>query len=104
MTFDITAQLLDLGIPILAVRDADAAIVRHMDTLVDELTHIVRTQVLAPFRAEPRTDAERDRFEYSLEKLRQLTLEALVAGFQQASNESILRALGETPATDPRGA
>ncbi|WP_183094119.1 MerR family transcriptional regulator [Nocardioides stalactiti] len=94
MTFSITAQLLDLDLPIRAVRDADAAIVRHISALVDDLTEVVRHQVLAPFRAEPRSDAERDRFEHSLTKLRQLTLEALVASFQRASNEAIVRALG----------
>lgn len=93
MTFPITSQLLNLDIPLDAVALADAAITRHMDSLVDELTDIVRHQVLAPFRAEQRTDAERDRFEYSLAKLRQLTLEALVAAFQRASNQAIVRAL-----------
>lgn len=93
MTFPITSQLLGLDIPLDAVARADAAITRHMDDLADELTEIVRHEVLAPFRAEPRTDAERDRFEYSLEKLRQLTLEALVAAFQRASNQAIVRAL-----------
>lgn len=94
MTFPITSQLLALDIPREAVARADAAITRHMDELVDDLTEIVRTQVLAPFRAEQHTDAERDRFEYSLGKLRQLTLEALVGAFQRASNQAIVRALG----------
>lgn len=94
MTFPISSQLLDLDIPRDAVTLADAAISRHMDALVDELTEVVRTEVLAPFRAEPRTDAERDRFEHSLRMLRQLTLEALVAAFQRASNQAIVRALG----------
>ncbi|WP_246160439.1 MerR family transcriptional regulator [Nocardioides humilatus] len=93
MTFPITCQLLDLDIPMDAVHDADAAITRHMDALVDDLTAVVRHQVLAPFRAQDHTDAERDRFEYSLGKLRQLTLEALVASFQRASNQAIVRAL-----------
>lgn len=93
MTFPISSQMLDLDIPYDAVAAADAAISAHMDQLVDELTEIVRTRVLAPFRAEERTDAERDRFEYSLTKLRQLTIEALVASFQRASNQAIVRAL-----------
>ncbi len=101
-TFPITSQLLDLDIPKDAVTEAGAAISTHMDALVDELTEIVRTKVLAPFRTEQRTDAERDRFEYSLTKLRQLTLEALVASFQRASNQSIVRALGHDDSTSSR--
>jgi DNA-binding transcriptional MerR regulator len=93
MTFPITSQLLDLDIPLDAVLAADSAIAGHMDALVDELTEVVRTQVLAPFRAENRTDTERARFEHSLGMLRQLTLEALVAAFQRASNQAIVRAL-----------
>ena len=95
MTFGIASELLDLDIPRKATTDADAAIRDHMDTLVDELTEIVRTQVLAPFRSEPRTEAERIRFETSLGKLRQLTLEALVAAFQRASNQAIVRSVGQ---------
>ncbi|MEZ0578048.1 MerR family transcriptional regulator [Nocardioides sp. MH1] len=93
MTFPITSQLLDLDIPRDAVLAADDLIGRHMDALSDELTELFRAQVLAPFRAQEHTDAERDRFEYSLGKLRQLTLEALVASFQRASNQAIVRAL-----------
>ena len=65
MTFGIASELLDLDIPRKATTDADAAIRGHMDALVDELTEIVRTQVLAPFRAEPRSEPERIRFETS---------------------------------------
>jgi len=93
MTFPITCQLLDLDIPLDAVLNADAAITSHMDALVDELTDVVRTQVLAPFRATQHSDTERARFEHSLGMLRQLTLEALVAAFQRASNQAIVRAL-----------
>lgn len=93
MTFGIASELLDLDIPRDATTAAEAAIRRHMDSLVDELTEVVRTQVLAPFRAGPRTEEERARFETSLGKLRQLTLEALVAAFQRASNQAIMRSV-----------
>lgn len=95
MTFGIASELLDLDIPRKATTDADAAIRSHMDSLVDELTEIVRTQVLAPFRDEPRSESERIRFETALGKLRQLTLEALVAAFQRASNQAIVRSVGQ---------
>ncbi len=94
MTFAIASELLDLDIPRRATTDADAAIRGHMDALVVELTEIVRTQVLAPFRAEQRSESERVRFETSLRVLRQLTLEALVAAFQRASNQAIVRSVG----------
>ena len=65
----------------------------HMQTLADELTEILRKQVLVPFREKPHSDKELAQFEQTIARLRQLTLEAVVAGFKQAANQVINRSL-----------
>ena len=91
--FDITAEVLGLGIPVESMVEASDAIDRHMDALADELTGILRTKVLAPFREQPHSEQDKVRFEQTLARLRQLTLEAVVAGFQRAANQVITRSL-----------
>lgn len=72
---------------------AGDAIARHMDSLVAELSGILRAQVLAPYRQQPRTPEETQRLEQTVARLRQLTLEAVVTGFQRAANEFITHSL-----------
>lgn len=91
--FDITVELLGLAIPVESMAAASQAIDRHMDALADELTGILRTKVLLPFLEQPRSEEEKARFEQILSRLRQLTLEAVVAGFQRAANQVIARSL-----------
>ncbi len=92
-SFDVTVHILGLGIPVESMVEAGAAIDRHMDALADELTGILRTKVLAPFREGSHSEDEKARFEQTLSRLRQLTLEAVVAGFQRAANQVITRSL-----------
>lgn len=91
--FEVSTQLLDLDIPVESLVEADAAITRHMDALADELTVILRNRVLAPYRRQPRTETEKARFEHTMTRLRQLTMEAVVSGFQRAANQVIGRSL-----------
>ncbi|HET8559924.1 MAG TPA: MerR family transcriptional regulator [Marmoricola sp.] len=91
--FDITVEVLGLDVPVDSMVEASEAIDRHMDALADELTGILRTKVLAPFREQPHSEQEKARFERTLSRLRQLTLEAVVAGFQRAANQVITRSL-----------
>jgi DNA-binding transcriptional MerR regulator len=93
--FEVSTQLLDLDIPVESLVEADAAITRHMDALADELTVILRNRVLAPYRKQPRTEAEKTRFEHTMTRLRQLTMEAVVSGFQRAANQVIGRSLSK---------
>ncbi len=92
--FDVAVKMIDLDVPVDSVVEAGAAITRHMDALADELTVILRTLVLAPFREQPHTDEDQARLERTVSRLRQLTLEAVVAGFQRAANQVITRSLG----------
>ena len=78
------------------MEEASDSINRHMDSLADELTHILRARVLAPFRGQEHSEADKAAFEQTMSRLRQLTLEAVVAGFQRAANEVITRSLSDS--------
>lgn len=92
--FDSAMRTLDLDIPVDAFMKASTAISRHMEALADELTAVVRDELIAPFREQRHTAEDAARFEQTFSQLRQLTLEAVVAGFQHAANEVISRSLG----------
>jgi hypothetical protein len=78
------------------MEEAAVAINQHMDVLADELTVILRTKVLAPFRNQEHSEADKAAFEQTMSRLRQLTLEAVVAGFQRAANQVITRSLSDS--------
>jgi hypothetical protein len=92
-SFSISLQLLDLDISPESIEDADAAIRRHMDALAEELTGIMRTKVVAPYREAASDQRDDAQFERSMGKLRQLTLEGLIVAFQRAANNRIVRSL-----------
>jgi DNA-binding transcriptional MerR regulator len=95
-SFDVALKLMELDIPVDSMEEAAEAINRHMDSLADELTDILRTRVLAPFRGQEHSEADKARFEVTMSRLRQLTLEAVVAGFQRAANQVITRSLSDS--------
>ena len=86
-------ELLDLDIPDESMSAAGEAISRHMDALVAELSEILRTHVLAPYHRKEHTPGEAQHLEQTLARLRQLTLEAVVTGFQRSANEYITQTL-----------
>jgi DNA-binding transcriptional MerR regulator len=86
-------ELLDVDIPEGSMEAASEAIGRHMDALAEELTVILREQVLAPFRSAPQEPQDAERMEQTVARLRRLTLEAVVTGFQRAANAVITRSL-----------
>lgn len=92
-SFEVALELLDLDLPVASLEDAAGAIGRHMDALADDLTRILRTQVLAPFREQTHDEADTAAFQETVSRLRQLTLDAVVAGFQRAANQVIFRSL-----------
>ena len=99
--FDVALKLMDLDIPVESLEEASLAIGTHMDALADELTHILRTKVLIPFRGQQHTDADKAAFEQTMSRLRQLTLEAVVTGFQRAANQVITRSLSRSTGDPP---
>lgn len=95
-SFDVALQMVELDLPVDSMEEAAEAINRHMDALADELTHILRARVLAPFRGQEQSEADKVALEQKVSRLRQLTLEAVVAGFQRAANQVITRSLSES--------
>jgi DNA-binding transcriptional MerR regulator len=95
-SFDVALKLIELDIPFDSMEEAAEAINRHMDPLADELTHILRTKVLTPFRGQEHSEADKAAFEQTMSRVRQLTLEAVVAGFQRAANQVITRSLSDS--------
>ena len=91
--FDVALQMMDLDVPVDSMEAASEAISEHMDALADELTEILRTHVLVPFRGQAHSEADKAAFEKTMSRLRQLTLEAVVAGFQRAADQVITRSL-----------
>jgi hypothetical protein len=85
--------LLDVDVPFDAVGAAAAAIERHMTALAEELDEILRSDVLGPLRRSGHSAEDAERFEHTMSRLRQLTLEAVVTGFQRAVNDVIVRSL-----------
>lgn len=92
-SFGVAVQLLDVDIPEGAMRAAGEAITHHMDELAEELTQIMQKQVLEPYRREALTPEDAARLEATVSRLRRLTLEAVVAGFQRAADAVIRRSL-----------
>lgn len=86
-------DLLALDVPPESVGAAGDAITRHMTALAEELTDILRSGLLAPYRSGEHSPAEAERIERTLPQLRRLTLESVVAGFQRAANAVITRSL-----------
>ncbi|MBM9459296.1 MerR family transcriptional regulator [Nocardioides sp. zg-536] len=108
--FDVTVQLLDLDIPVPGMRRAGEAIGRHTAALAEELTEVLHHEVVEPWRRARQTgtgsdreddgasDRESDResaarLEHTIATLRQLTLDAIVRGFQRSANDLIARSL-----------
>lgn len=92
-TFSVGVELLGLDIPVAAMEAASDSITRHMESLAAELTDVLHTQVLEPFRREEHRAEDAAEFERTMSRLRQLTLEAVVTGFQRAANVVIRRSL-----------
>lgn len=89
----IARELRRMGLPKDALAEAQAIAMKQMEGLVVELSRLFRDQVIEPFRQTHHTPAEAERFEQSLPRLRDLTIEAMVAAFQAAANANISRNL-----------
>ncbi len=89
--FEMGVELLDVEVPADGISEAGAAIDRHMRALADDLTGILSRQVLEPYRSVPRTEEQSEQLEVTMQRLRALTLQAIVSGFQRATNEAITR-------------
>ena len=93
-------ETLDLGTPIEAIVEANAAVRRRMGELADELTRILRDRVIPHLQD---GSGESDRIERAVTNLRSLTLDAIVLGFQRAANHVALRSLSVDAAAGDDG-
>lgn len=92
--FDVAVELLELDIPVNGMRLAGDAIARHMSALAEELTRVLRTEVVAAWREDGDHSAEdAAHLEATISTLRRLTVEAIVRGFQRSANDVITRSL-----------
>ncbi|KAA1426966.1 MerR family transcriptional regulator [Nocardioides antri] len=92
--FDAAVKVLALDIRPDGIAAAGAAIKRHTSALAEELTEVFARQVIGPYRSqEHHTAEEAAAFQEAIVQLRELTLEAVVTGFQRAANEVINRSL-----------
>lgn len=82
-----------LGLRPDALDAAAEAVRRHMDALADELTAILRADMIEPFRTTPHTPEDAARLQEALPRIRRLVLEGIVAGFQASANAIITRSL-----------
>lgn len=89
----IARELRRMGLPKDALAEAQEISTRHMEGLVIELSRLFRDQVIEPFHQTQHTPADAERFEQALPRLRDLTIEAIVAAFQEAANRTISRSL-----------
>ncbi|CAB4687756.1 unannotated protein [freshwater metagenome] len=95
-SLSVGVELLAVDVPEAALGEASDAITRHMESLAAELTDILRSQVLEPYRREAHSPEDAERLEQTMARLRQLTLEAVVTGFQRAANAVITRSLARS--------
>lgn len=89
-------EVLDEGVPLEVIAEANAAVRRHMASLADELTELLRTQVLTRFQGEGGEELApeaAERLQRTVANLRTLTLDALVTGFQHAVTHLAARSL-----------
>lgn len=91
--FAVAVALLDLDIPLSGMSAAGEAISRHMGALAVELTEILHAEVIEPWRREQHSRDDAAHLESTLSALRQLTLEAIVSGFQRSANDVIAGSL-----------
>ena len=90
-------ETLDLGTPLEAIVEANAAVRRRMGELADELSRILRDQVLPQL---PESSDDPDQLDRVVTSLRSLTLDAIVLGFQRAAHHVALKSLTPTAAEE----
>ena len=90
-TLDVAIQLLDLSLPLDSVIEAGEAIDRATSELADELNRILRHQIVQPYREQH--EGSTGDLARTVERLRPLTIQAIVTGFQRAANRIIRQSL-----------
>jgi DNA-binding transcriptional MerR regulator len=92
-TLDVAVQLLQMDLSLETVVEAGTAIDRATSALAEELSTILRRQIVRPYR-ERRSRIAGEDLARTVEQLRPLTIQAIVTGFQRAANRIVRQSLG----------
>lgn len=95
-TLDVAAQLVAMSIPLEGMVQAGAAIDRATSELAEELDKILRHHVVEPYRR-AHHGSTGEELARTVERLRPLTIQAIVTGFQRAANRLIRQSLDHDP-------
>jgi DNA-binding transcriptional MerR regulator len=90
---DVAVRLLEMRLPLDSVREAGTAIDRATSDLAEELSAILRRHIVEPYR-EAHGGATGEDLARTVERLRPLTIQAIVTGFQRAADRIIRQSLG----------
>lgn len=85
------ADLVALGVPLSAALDVFEQLRRHTDAIAATFTRLFLEQVWEPFDAAGRPAADWERVRETLERLRPLASEVVLASFQQAMTQATAR-------------
>jgi DNA-binding transcriptional MerR regulator len=92
-TLDVAVKLLQMQLPLETVVEAGTAIDRATSALAEELSTILRRHIVRPYREQTNRPADED-LARTVERLRPLTIQAIVTGFQRAANRIVRQSLG----------
>lgn len=96
---DLALQLQATGFPLKTLVDANQAVRRHMDALVEDLHRLLTADLLAELRAAGEDDVAASKLERTLVTLRRLSQESIVLGYQRAQR-SLMRKQLSVPEVD----
>lgn len=89
-------QILELGLPLDMLVEAKHSVEHHTAKVAAELRELFAVNVLRPFRERGRPEGEREQVRAATDRLRTLTVQVLVNGFQHAVNDMIRHHLQES--------
>lgn len=89
---DVAVQLLEMSLPLESMVEAGAAIDRATSELAEELSTILRRRIVEPYR-DAHAGTTGEDLAHTVERLRPLTIQAIVTGFQRAANRIIRQSL-----------
>jgi DNA-binding transcriptional MerR regulator len=96
---DIALELQATGFPLKTLVEANQAVRRHMDALVEDLHQLLTADVIAELRAAGHDEVEASKLARTLVTLRRLSQESIVLGYQRAQR-SLMRKQLSVPEDD----
>ena len=84
-------EIIDLGMPPEMLHAAKKVVERHVVAMAAELQELFADNVLRPYVEQGRPAGERERVRQITDKLKPVTIQALVSGFERAVNHTLRR-------------